>query len=316
MPAELVLGTMTFGDTVDAAGAAAMLDLAEEAGITQLDTANVYAGGACEEMLGALLAAGGRRERFAVASKAGMPHEDAAGAAPLSAGALRRSVEGSLRRLRTDRLDLFYLHKPDRETEIGETLDALAALAAEGLIGEVGVSNHSAWRIAELRAEARLRGAPVPGVSQSLYNLVARRIEEEYAEYAASAGISTIVYNPLGGGLLTGRHRFGEPPEHGRFRDSRLAAMYRERYWDRRLFAAVTELTVVADGLGIPLPELALRWLVERPLVTGVLVGASTLGQLRANITSAGRGPLPAEALDRVDAVWDTLRGPAPAYHR
>ncbi|MCU4747986.1 MULTISPECIES: aldo/keto reductase [unclassified Streptomyces] len=316
MSAELVLGTMTFGDTVDAAGAAAMLDLAEEAGITMLDTANVYAGGACEEILGGLLAGGGRRDRFRIASKAGMPHEDAAGAAPLSAGALRRSVEGSLRRLRTDRLDLFYLHQPDRDTEIVETLDALAALAAEGLIREVGVSNYPAWRIAELRAEARLRGAPVPAVSQSLYNLIARRVEEEYAEYAASAGISTIVYNPLGGGLLTGRHRFEEPPEHGRFGDSRLAAMYRERYWDRQLFAAVTELTVVADGLGVPLPELALRWLMDRPLVNGVLVGSSTLGHLRANITAAGRGPLPPEALDRIDAVWQTLRGPAPAYHR
>ncbi|AKG43922.1 aldo/keto reductase [Streptomyces xiamenensis] len=316
MSAELVLGTMTFGDTVDAAGAAAMLDLAEEAGITMLDTANVYAGGACEEILGELLAGGGRRDRFRIASKAGMPHEDAAGAAPLSAGALRRSVEGSLRRLRTDRLDLFYLHQPDRDTEIVETLDTLAALAAEGLIREVGVSNYPAWRIAELRAEARLRGAPVPAVSQSLYNLIARRVEEEYAEYAASAGISTIVYNPLGGGLLTGRHRFEEPPEHGRFGDSRLAAMYRERYWDRQLFAAVTELTVVADGLGVPLPELALRWLMDRPLVNGVLVGSSTLGHLRANITAARRGPLPAEALDRIDAVWQTLRGPAPAYHR
>ncbi|GAA2051184.1 aldo/keto reductase [Streptomyces cheonanensis] len=314
MPAELVLGTMTFGDTVDAAGAAAMLDLAEEAGITQLDTANVYAGGACEEMLGTLLA--GRRDRFRIASKAGVPHEDARGAAPLSAGALRRSVEGSLRRLRTDRLDLFYLHQPDRATAIGETLDALAGLAADGLIAEVGVSNYPAWGIAELRCEARRRGAPVPAVSQSLYNLIARRIEEEYAEYAAGAGIATVVYNPLGGGLLTGRHRFEEPPEHGRFGDARMAAMYRERYWDRQLFTAVTELTVIADGLGIPLPELALRWLVDRPLVDGVLIGASRTEQLSANIAAAGRGPLPAEAGERIDAVWQTLRGPAPAYHR
>ncbi|MCL7021365.1 aldo/keto reductase, partial [Vibrio vulnificus] len=133
-------------------------------------------------------------------------------------------------------------------------------------------------------------------MSQSLYNLIARRIEEEYAEYAAGAGIATVVYNPLGGGLLTGRHRFEEPPEHGRFGDARMAAMYRERYWDRQLFTAVTELTVIADGLGIPLPELALRWLVDRPLVDGVLIGASRTEQLRANIAAAGRGPLPAEA--------------------
>lgn len=154
----LVLGTMTFGDTVDADGAAAMLDVALDAGITHIDTANGYAGGESERMLADLLR--GRRDRVALATKAGMPHPDAGEHSPLSAAGLRASVEGSLSRLQTDHVELFYLHQPDRAAPLTETLSTVAELVAEGKIGALGVSNYAAWQIAELNHVADTVGAP------------------------------------------------------------------------------------------------------------------------------------------------------------
>ncbi|MPY59588.1 aldo/keto reductase [Streptomyces spongiae] len=305
---------MTFGDTVDRAGAAAMLDAALDAGITGVDTANGYAGGESERLLGELLP--GRRDRIVLATKAGIPHPDQGDHAPLSPAGLRAALEGSLKRLGTDHVDLFYLHQPDRRTPIADTLATVAEFAAEGKIRALGVSNHAAWQIALMLRTADEVGAPRPVVAQQLHNLLARRIEEEYVEYAAVTGLATMVYNPLGGGMLTGRHQYGSTPESGRFGDSRLAAMYRERYWDESLFAAVAELTEVADGAGIPLTELALRWLLDRPSTDALLLGGSRTEHLLANIAAAQAGPLPADVTTACDEVGARLRGPMPAYNR
>ncbi|GAA3621045.1 aldo/keto reductase [Nonomuraea rosea] len=306
MSVEPVLGTMTFGDTADAETAGRMLDLALDAGVTGVDTANGYAGGAAEEILGELLR--GRRDRVVLATKAGIPHPDAGEHAPLSPAGLRAGLEGSLRRLRVEHVDLFYLHQPDRATPLADTLGTVAELIAEGKIGALGVSNYAAWQIAGM--------SPRPVVAQQLYNLLARRIEDEYAEFAAGAGLRTMVYNPLGGGLLTGRHRFDQAPETGRFGDSRVAAMYRARYWDAELFKAVEALGAVALDAGVPLAELSLRWLLGKPVVSSVLLGASGPGQLRANLAALAAGPLPADVAAACDAVGDPLRGPMPAYNR
>lgn len=311
---RLVLGTMTFGDTVDEPTAARMIEDALDAGITAVDTANAYAGGTTEEMLGRLLRP--HRSRITLATKAGMPHPDLAGHAPLSREGLRRSLKGSLRRLDTDGVDLFYLHQPDRQTPLRETLDTVAELAAEGRIRALGVSNFAAWQIGDVVRCAEKAGAPKPVVAQQLYNLVARRIEEEYLEFARTHAVHTMVYNPLGGGLLTGRHRFDARPGEGRFGDSRLAAMYTERYWDPQLFDAVGRLTAIADQTGIPLIELGLRWLAHRDGVGSVLLGGSRPEQVRANAAAIARGPLPADTVAACDAVGAALRGPMPAYHR
>jgi aryl-alcohol dehydrogenase-like predicted oxidoreductase len=308
---RLVLGTMTFGDAVDRDGAATMLDIAEDAGITMLDTANVYAGGRSEEIIGALLA--GRRERFTIASKVGMPHPDARDAAPLSPEGIRRCVRGSLERLRTDYLDVYYLHQPDRQTPIEQTVEVLTDLVSEGTVRHVGVSNFAAWQLAELRSVGP-KVAPV--LSQPLYNLISRRIEEEYLEFAAHTELTNVVYNPLAGGLLTGKHRFDQAPESGRFGDSKMGAMYRERYWDRQLFDAIAELADVAREAGLSLPELAFRWLLTRPGVGAVLVGSSTRAHLESNVEHAAGGPLPDNVMARCDDVWHRLRGPAPSYNR
>ncbi|WNV86930.1 aldo/keto reductase [Umezawaea sp. Da 62-37] len=311
---RLVLGTMTFGDTVDAAGARRMVDAALDAGITGIDTANGYAGGASEEILRDLLPS--RRDSVVLATKAGIPHPDAEGAPPLSPVALRACLLGSLRRLGVDHVDLFYLHQPDRATPLAETVAELGKLVAEGLIGAIGVSNFAAWQIAELNRECDAQGVPRPVAAQQLYNLLARRVEDEYLEFARVTGLLTVVYNPLGGGLLTGRHTFAERPTEGRFGDSRLAAMYTRRYWDDRLFAAVTALSAVAAGAGIPLTELSLRWLLSQDDVGSVLLGGSRVEHLVANVEAASAGPLPADVLAACDEVGAALRGPMPAYNR
>ncbi|MFI9169795.1 aldo/keto reductase [Streptomyces lincolnensis] len=311
---RLVLGTMTFGDTVDRAGAADMLATALDAGITGVDTANGYAGGESERILAELLPA--HRDRIVLATKAGIPHPDQAGHAPLSAPGLRAALEGSLKRLGTDRVDLFYLHQPDRATPLAETLATVAEFVAEGKVLALGVSNYAAWQIAELVRVADEVGAPRPVVAQQLHNLLARRIEEEYVEYAAVTGLRTMVYNPLGGGLLTGRHRYEKAPEAGRFADSRLADMYRQRYWDPRLFDAVAELTRIAEDVGVPLTELALRWLLDRDSTDALLLGGSRTDHLRANLAAAQAGPLPPDATAACDEVGAALRGPMPAYNR
>lgn len=311
---KLVLGTMTFGDTADEATARRIVDEALDSGITTVDTANGYASGATEEILSRLLK--GRRDQVLLATKAGMPHPDHGNHSPLSAAGLRRSLEGSLRRLDVESVDLFYLHQPDRSAPLEETLGAVAELAAEGKIKALGVSNFAAWQIADVIHTAEKVGAPRPVVAQQLYNLLARRVEEEYLEFAAVHGVHTMVYNPLGGGLLTGRHKFEAKPSEGRFGDSRLAAMYTQRYWDPRLFEAVESLSEVADGAGISLVELSLRWLAHREGVGSMLLGGSRVEQLRANIAAVANGPLPGDVVDACDKVGAMLRGPMPAYNR
>ncbi|MCQ8187700.1 aldo/keto reductase [Streptomyces rugosispiralis] len=310
----LVLGTMTFGDTADRATAAAMLDAALDAGITGVDTANGYAGGESERILAELLP--GRRDRVVLATKAGIPHPDQGEHAPLSPEGLRAALDGSLERLGTDHVDLFYLHQPDRGTPLSATLATVAEFVRAGKVLALGVSNFAAWQIAELNRVADEVGAPRPVVAQQLHNLLARRIEEEYVEFASSTGLRTVVYNPLGGGLLTGRHRFDQVPDNGRFGDSKVAAMYRERYWNEEVFHAVTDLTRIASEAGLPLTDLALRWLLSRPSTDALLLGGSKVEHLNANIAAASAGPLPADVLAACDEVGARLRGPMPAYNR
>ncbi|WP_157154993.1 aldo/keto reductase [Diaminobutyricimonas sp. LJ205] len=309
----IVLGTMTFGDTVDRATAAEIVDAALEKGVRWFDTANSYSDGASEEMLGGIL---GARDDVIVATKVGQPQSSVGEDRLLSREKVRRSVEASLRRLGRDHVDVLYLHKPDRSTPITETLDEVAALASEGKVRQLGISNHAAWQIAAVRSVAAEVGAPPVAVSQQLYNAVARRLEEEYQEYAVTTGLPTVIYNPLAGGLLTGRYHATTDAAQGRFGDARNAKEYRARYWNERFFSAVTTLAQVADDAGMPLPELALRWTIGRPAVQGVLIGGSRVTHVEENISALLRGPLPADVSAAADEVGAELRGPMPAYNR
>jgi len=312
-PAPIVLGTMTFGDTTDEREAARIVDAARDAGVTWIDTANAYSAGESEAILGRLLEG---RTDVVVATKVGQAHPEVGTESLLRPDRVRTAVEGSLRRLRRDRIDILYLHTPDRTTPLHDTLGEFAALAEEGKIGAIGISNYAAWQTAEARAVAREVGAPPIVVGQHMYSLVARRIEEEYEEYARVSELPTMIYNPLAGGLLTGRYRFGEEAQEGRFSSARNAKMYRDRYWDARLFDAVQRLTEIADSAGMSLVELALRWAVSRPVTQSVLVGGSRLEQITANIELLRRGPLAADLVRAANEVGDDLRGPMPAYNR
>ena len=308
-----ILGTMTFGDTVDEAMAAKIVAAAFDAGVTWFDTANSYSDGLSEEIIGRVLAG---RSDITLATKVGQPQSKLGTERLLSAHNVRRSVEASLRRLGRERVELLYLHKPDRLTPISETLSEIAELIRSGKVGQFGISNFSAWQIAEIVTTAREVGAPPPAISQQLYNLVARRLEEEYQEYAATTGLPTAIYNPLAGGLLTGRYSVDSAAGHGRFGDARNASEYRSRYWDERVFAAVGKLGVIADSAGIPLSDFALRWTVGRSVVQSVLLGGSRVSHLRSNLHALARGVLPHDVIEAADAVGAELRGPMPAYNR
>ena len=302
----MALGTMTFGGQVDEPTARLMVERCLEAGVTMFDTANVYTEGRSEEILGRIL--GPVREQVFLASKVGSQPGDR----PLSAESIRQEIEASLRRLQTEQIDLYYLHRPDPSTPFEESLSALQGLVAEGKVRYLGLSNHAAWQIAEF---LMLAGAqPAPRVSQPMYNLLARRIEEEYVAFSSRHRLANVVYNPLAGGLLSGKYRDGtDPPPKTRFRH----ATYRNRYWNEEQFHAVDELTAIAADAGMSLVELALGWLRSRPAVTTILLGASRLDHLEENLRAALEGPSPDEnTCQQIDEVWTKLRGVAPAYNR
>ena len=306
---RLGLGTMTFGDPVDSAGARGLIEQAVDAGAVMIDTANVYSSGQSETILGEVLH--GIRDRVVLASKVGTP-TSVKDTAPLAGERIRAECEGSLRRLGTDHIDLYYLHKPDRATPFEESLEALAALIAEGKVRAWGVSNFAAWQIAELRHVAEGLGMPALAVAQQQYNLLSRRLEEEYAEFARTAGVGTVVYNPLAGGMLTGKHLGATAPTKGRF----SSPEYRDRYWNSQVHDAVDQLSTLARDLHLTLVQLALRWLLSGDTATSVLLGASRPDHLAENLAAASDKHLDAQTLDACDAVWESLRGVAPAYNR
>ena len=310
----MVLGTMTFGDTVDTDGAGALLDVALDAGITHIDTANGYAAGAAERILSTLLA--GKRDAVTIATKAGMYTGDTDGNSPLSPKGLRLSVEASLSRLGTDYVDLFYLHQPDRAASLDDTLTTVAELVAEGKIRQLGVSDFAAWQIGEVVRVAERVGAPRPIVAQQLYNLLARRIEDEYVEDVGSHRTDHDGLQPARRRSADWQHEFTEAPAEGRFGDSRLAEMYRERYWNTQIFDAIAALSRIADDAGLPLTELALRWLRSKPVTGPILLGGSKTSHLQANIDALSRGPLSDDLVRACDEVGAALRGPMPSYNR
>ena len=310
---SVCLGTMTFGSQVCESDAARMVDYALDRGVNFLDTANVYNQGVSEEITGRIL--GHRRSSVVLASKVrGVMGEGNAAYGGLGPVAIRRAVEESLRRLGTDYIDIYYLHQPDRAVEIADTLEAMDALRQEGKIRWIGTSNYAAWEMAEIAGIARTDGFQEPVVAQPMYNALARGIEQEYLAFTARYRVANVCYNPLAGGLLSGKQTMESGPLPGtRFDGNR---MYLGRYWHAEYFKAVEKLGEVAAGMGIALATLALRWVCHRPGADCVILGASRFAHLEANITASQQAQLPADTLEACDAVWQALRGPTPSYNR
>jgi len=312
--APLVLGTMTFGDRVDRSAAARMVEQCRDAGITMFDTANAYNDGESERILGEVV--GPIRSQVLIASKVFNPMGTGEDDRGLRRPAIEKALDASLQRLGTDYLDLYYLHSPDPQVPVEESMEAMQDAVTAGKVRHVGLSNYAAWQVAEIRGLQDDRGWPGVRVCQPMYNLLARRLDDEYAAFSQRYGIFNIVYNPLAGGLLTGKHADPDKPAAGTRFAENLSEMYRERYWNQTQFEAVAALQKVASEAGMTLIQLAFRWLLGRPVVGSVLIGASDSDQLAANIQAAQGPALAQDVQDACDGVWTHLRGTAPIYNR
>ena len=302
---------MTFGGQTDESTSVQMVERCLDAGVNFFDTANVYTGGTSETMLGRAIK--GRRHRIVLASKVSNKVGDASDQKGLSRSAIRRGIDDSLKRLETDYLDLYYMHLPDYSTPIEESLAAMDELVKEGKIRHVAQSNYAAWQVAQMQAIAEKNHYQPVVVSQPMYNLLARGIEPELLPMSKEFGIANVVYNPLAGGLLTGKHNPAEPIRGSRFDKNK---MYQDRYWHQDDFSAVEAVRGISQKSGRSMVSLALCWLLHHTAIECVILGASKLEQLQQNLAAAEEGPLDAETLAALDQVWERLRGVTPKYNR
>jgi aryl-alcohol dehydrogenase-like predicted oxidoreductase len=309
---RLSFGTMTFGSQTDEATARRIVGRCLEAGINFFDTANIYNQGRAETILGQALA--GRRQKVLLATKVRGQMENAPEETGLSRAAIHKAIDSSLRRLATDYVDIYYLHQPDYDVPIEETLAALDELVRAGKVRYPAVSNYAAWQVSEIHWLCEKRGFKPPYISQPMYNVLARGIEEEYLPFCKRFGVAVVPYNPLAGGLLTGKHaRAREPIAGTRFDGNKL---YLDRYWHDDYFAAVDELAAIARAAGKTLVELSFQWLLSQPQVDSIILGASRLEQLEENLKACTGGSPDETTLARCDAVWKRLRGITPKYNR
>jgi aryl-alcohol dehydrogenase-like predicted oxidoreductase len=307
----LSFGTGTFGGTndffrrwgqSDVAEATRLVDVCLDAGLTFFDTADVYSDGASEEILGRALR--GRRERALISTKASF----ATGPGPNERGSSRhhlvRACEASLRRLGTDHIDLYFMHGFDALTPVDETLRALDDLVRAGKIGYIGASNFSGWHLMKALAASERHGLARYVVYQGYYSLVGRHYEWELMPLGLDQGVALMVWSPLGWGRLTGKIRRGQPPAPGR-----IAAggdVGGPPVADEYLFRVVDALDEVAAETGKTVAQVALNWLLARPTVANIVVGARDEAQLRQNLGAVGWS-LTADQVARLDrASYET----------
>jgi aryl-alcohol dehydrogenase (NADP+) len=309
---------MTFGLQCDEDTSRAILDRAAGAGVTFLDTADVYplggdlsTVGRTEEIVGRWLR--GRRDAFVVATKCFGP----TGTRPWDAGNSRRhvldAVDASLRRLQTDWIDLYQLHFDDPGTPLDETLGALDDLVRAGKVRYVGCSNFLAYRLARAIGRSEALGLVRFECVQPRYNLLFREFERELLPLCLEERIGVIPYNPIAGGMLTGKHDRSKPPSEGsRFTLGNAARTYQDRYWHDHVFDTVDALEAVAREAGVPLATLAVAWVLKHPVVTAPIVGASRPEQLDATVAAvdAAVDPDVFARLDELTAPY--RRGDAP----
>jgi 1-deoxyxylulose-5-phosphate synthase len=315
---RLCLGTMTFGLQSDEATGVAIMDKAAEAGVDFFDTSDAYplggdlaTRGRTEEIIGRWLR--GKRDRIIVATKCFVPM----GPGPMDGGNSRKhimsAVDASLRRLETDYIDLYQLHGYDQNTPIDETLSALDDLVHAGKVRYIGCSNFYTYQL--VRAIGRsetLRLARFDSV-QPRYNLLFRQIEREMLPFCAEDGVGVISYNPIAGGLLSGKHQRGaEPPEGSRFTLGNAGPMYQDRYWHEREFETVEAVRKLADEAAVSLVTLSVAWVLANKAVTAPIIGASRPEQLDASLAAATY-TLDADLKQRLDDLTYEYRlGDAP----
>jgi aryl-alcohol dehydrogenase (NADP+) len=289
-----------------------MVHRALDAGVNFIDTADIYSKGVSETITGKALK--GKRNGVVLASKVG----NQVGQYKLKDNGLSRwhiinGVEACLKRLDTDCLDICYLHKPDYKTPLEESLAAFDALVRQGKVVYVGMSNYAAWQTCQARWICDINRFSPPVVTQNVYNLLARGIEQEFLPFCREMNIGLTVYNPLAGGLLTGKHKSGSPPAEGtRFQ---LNKEYHGRYWLDSNFDALSELMEIAKQAGKKPVELALQWLAAQNIVDSIIIGFSKMEHLEENL-SAWEGELDSNTLKACDQVWKKIKGDSFQYNR
>ncbi|SBV98024.1 Predicted aldo/keto reductase [uncultured delta proteobacterium] len=306
------LGTMTFGAQMEEKDAIRAVDYALDQGINMVDTANKYANGKGEEILGKALS-GGKREKVILATKAGTVAYEGPNGRGLSRRHIMEQINISLKRMKTDYLDIFYLHQPDYATPVEETLDTMDYLVRSGKVLYLGVSNFAAWQVARLYHLGKSGNKPAPVVAQMVYNLITRGIEQEFIPFTKEYRIGTIAYNPLAAGFLTDKYADKQKLENTRFA---LSKLYADRYWNEDNLTAWDAIHAIARQAAIPMHELAMRWIISTGSVNAILLGFSRMEQLESNIKALDGGPLSADVMEACDAVWKSLSGTRYNYNR
>ncbi|HTI16015.1 MAG TPA: aldo/keto reductase [Dictyobacter sp.] len=311
---EICLGTMTFGNQADQATSFEIMDVADRAGVNFFDTADVYPlggeltqVGSTEVIVGNWLKERNARERVVLATKcAGKVGEQ-----PNDAGLSRKHIiaacEASLRRLQTDYIDLYQVHFPDLETPIDETLEALDALVRAGKVRYIGCSNFPAWQLADALWTSKLNGLAKFVSVQPRYNILFRMIEDELIPLCQAHGVGVIIYNPLAGGVLTGRYRENRALQSGtRFGLKNSGELYQRRYWKDVMFEAVDQLGDFFAPRGKNLTHVALAWSLQQPGITSAIIGASKPAQLEDSLKGIDL-QLDEEELRACNDVWYQL---------
>ena len=292
----------------DAAEARRLVDICLDAGVNLFDTADVYSDGASEEVLGEAIK--GRRDSVLISTKASLPMGEGPNDAGSSRFRLVRAVEDALRRLQTDRIDIFQLHAFDAFTPVEEVLSTLDMLVRAGKVRYVGVSNFSGWQIMKSLAAADRYGWPRYVANQVYYSLVGRDYEWDLMPLGEDQGLGAMVWSPLGWGRLTGKVRRGMPlPEGSRLHET---ASFGPPVDDEHLYRVVDALDAVAEETGKTVPQVALNWLVQRPTVSSVIVGARNEEQLRQNLGAVGWNLAP-EQVAKLDEA-STVTAPYPHF--
>jgi len=307
----LSFGTGTFGGTgplfgawgtSDAKEARRLVDICLEAGVNLFDTADVYSHGASEEVLGEAIR--GRRDQVLISTKTGLPMGDGPADWGVSRNRLIRAVEDALKRLGTDHIDLLQLHAFDASTPVEELLSTLDGLVAAGKLRHVGVSNYPGWALMKALAAADRHGWPRFVAHQVYYSLIGRAYEADLMPLAADQGVGALVWSPLGWGRLTGKIRRDAPiPAGSRLHDTAIFAPPVE---DEHLYKVVDALEAVAAETRKTVPQVAINWLLQRPTVSSVIIGARNEAQLRDNLGAVGWSLTPAQ-IAALDAASDVL---------
>lgn len=307
---KLILGTMTFGESVFAPDVSAFLSAFLDEGFVELDTAYVYNDGACEKLLGEALKSINRP--YSIATKVN-PRISGR----LDGEAAYKQVKESLERLQLSSVDMVYLHFPDSATPVISVLSAMADLHDQGKFRELGLSNFPAWMVADVWHICDRHGWVKPTVYEGMYNPLTRLAEKELNACLDHFGMRYYAYNPLCGGLLTGRYgKFEDAPTDGRFTHR---PGYQNRYWKKSYFEAVDLLKNACERHGMTLVEAAYRWLSHHSMLNekrgdGIIIGASKLDHLKQNMETMKAGPLTEDVLAAFEEAWKTARPDSPDY--